>query len=185
MQSFALFVCLLSKQNNFVVCLYTLWKGKVIATDGLCLIFITHQWVLTFKAKTRQHNILLSWDLTQLKPLTLLLAEILKAYVFAHWQDNKTAITLVRRSLFVPLYQRLLPSLWRGLHISSQTGSIFHCSSFHSRSPPHSPVVETINSATFHKAVWWGYHLNSLPRPFLSSFAPTALNKQLDAERGP
>lgn len=128
-----------------------------------------------------------TWHLTTLRPkTTLLIAELIKTFVCGHWQDNKTAIILVRKSLSVPLYQRLIPSLWRGSHISSHTGSNFHCSSFLSQSPPHSPVVETINSATFHKAVWWGYHLNSLPRPFLSSFAPTAaLNEWLNVERRP
>lgn len=128
-----------------------------------------------------------TWHLTTLRPkTTLLIAELIKTFVCGHWQDNKTAIILVRKSLSVPLYQRLIPSLWRGSHISSHTGSNFHCSSFLSQSPPHSPVVETINSATFHKAVWWGYHLNSLPRPFLSSFAPTAaLSEWLNVERRP
>lgn len=51
-----------------------------------------------------QQHILLPWDLRQLKQ-TLLIAELIKTYVSGHWQDNKTAIILVRRSLSVPLYQ--------------------------------------------------------------------------------
>lgn len=37
---------------------------------------------------------------------------------------------------------------------------------FLSQPPPRSPMVETINRAAFHAAVWRGYHLHSLPSSF-------------------
>lgn len=184
-QNIALCVCLLSMQTElYCLCLYIIkskghhhsWKPPPLKKNN------NHQ-SESIKARPMQHNILLNWDLKPLKQ-TLVIAEFIEMYPSGHRQGNKTGNILVRRSLSVPLYQRLLPFLWRGSHISSHTGSVFHCSSFLSRSPPHSTVLETINSVTFHKAVWWGYHLNSFPRPFL--FSPTvSLNERLNAERWP
>lgn len=83
----------------------------------------------------------------------------------------------VHLSSLLPQCPRLLPSLWCGQHPSSHTGSIFHCSplflfssssaSSFSLTPPHSPMVETINRAAFHGAVWQGYHSHK-PSLFLS-----------------
>lgn len=91
-------------------------------------------------------------------------------------------------SSLLPQRPRLLPSLWCGQLPASHTGSIFHCSLFLyssssltsfislSPTPPRLPMVETINRAAFHVAVWRGYHLYSL-LPFLltPSLSPSSL----------
>lgn len=54
---------------------------------------------------------------------------------------------------------------------SSTASPLFSLSSFpffYLQSPPHLPMVETINRAGFHGAVWLGYHSHSFPLLSLS-----------------